>query len=193
MKLYTHRAPETLGHPDDWRTLAACAGMAELFIPRDERNADSSEPKRICRGCPVKTTCLTEAMKEEKGADQHRRAGVRGGLNPAERAALHRRRAAGRGTTVEEAMATALSSGPTLREFYDKRTAPAADGHKKWTVSSTTHTFKGRIYTPMKIAFIVGHGREPTGIVRAACGMTGCVAPEHLTDDEMRRARKAAA
>ncbi|WP_217514867.1 WhiB family transcriptional regulator [Streptomyces lunaelactis] len=90
MKLYHRRAPEGLDRRDDWRDFAACAGLGDLFLPRDERNASSAEQKRICAGCPVKTDCLNAAMKEEGSVDQFRRAGVRGGLTPTERAGLAR-------------------------------------------------------------------------------------------------------
>ncbi|MFF3622363.1 WhiB family transcriptional regulator [Streptomyces sp. NPDC002467] len=73
---------------DNWRDRAACIGQADVFLPRDERYANPAKARRICGGCPVREACLAAAMEEEEKSDQYRRAGIRGGLDPLERAAL---------------------------------------------------------------------------------------------------------
>lgn len=232
----TNRAPDTLDRQDDWRDHAACSGLGDIFLPRDERNASSAEPKRICAGCPVRTECLDAAMDEEGSVDQFRRAGVRGGLTPAERAALARRRGTvaeltaveqrreeaqaktgkaidmirqGGATDSQIAAAVGLSShtigkirrelgipvhaiAKTPQQTYAERTEPVDGGHVRWTGISQQATLNGRTYTPGRLAFLIGHGREPEGWVQASCGWTGCVAGEHLTDRLMReQARQA--
>lgn len=238
MKHYTRRAPEGLDPKDNWRDHAACIGKGEIFLPRDERNGSSTEPKRICAGCPVQHQCLDAAMKEEGGVDQFRRAGVRGGLTPAERAAAANRRGPatlvdltaverrreetqartgkaidmirkGGATDSQVAAAVGLSShtvgkirrelgipvhtvAKTPEETYAERTETVDGGHVRWTGISQQATLNGRTYTPGRLAFLIGHGREPEGWVQAACGWTGCVNPEHLTDRPMReQARQA--
>ncbi|MFF8716203.1 WhiB family transcriptional regulator [Streptomyces sp. NPDC015184] len=85
-------APDTLPRPRDWADEAACRGYADVFLPpRTEANASPGLAREICAGCLVIEECLIAAMQEEGGADQYRRAGVRGGLTPVERAHLARR------------------------------------------------------------------------------------------------------
>jgi transcription factor WhiB len=238
MKHYTRRAPEGLDPKDNWRDHAACIGKGNIFLPRDEHHAPTTEPKKICAACPVRLPCLEAAMKEEGTADQFRRAGVRGGLTPAERAALGRRTATGaveRLTAAEQAReeaqakngqaidmirkggatdsqvaaAVGLSSHTigkirrelgipvqpvpkTIEETYAERTETVDGGHVRWTSVSQQATLNGRTYTPARLAFLLGHGREPEGWVYVSCDRPGCVEPEHLTDRPMReQARQA--
>jgi WhiB family transcriptional regulator, redox-sensing transcriptional regulator len=51
-----------------------------------------TEAKRICQACPVRTWCLNTTMNTEGKKGAENRHGIRGGLTPVERAALHRRR-----------------------------------------------------------------------------------------------------
>ncbi|WP_051338601.1 WhiB family transcriptional regulator [Streptomyces flavidovirens] len=83
----------TLPRARHWSDAAACAQHPDLFIPENDGDPDYTTAKRICRACPVIEQCLTAAMAEEKGADRHVRAGVRGGLTPGERARKHRQEA----------------------------------------------------------------------------------------------------
>lgn len=238
MKHYTRRAPEGLDRRDDWRDHAACTGLGDLFLPRDEHHAPTTEPKKICAGCPVQQQCLDAAMKEEGGVDQFRRAGVRGGLTPAERAAaanqrgpatlvdltaVERRREEtqartgkaidmirkGGVTDSQVAAAVGLSShtigkirrelgipvhivAKTPEETYAERTETVDGGHVRWTATSQQATLNGRTYTPARLAFLLGHGREPEGWVYVSCDRPGCVALTHLTDRLMReQARQA--
>ena len=68
----------------DWTVRAACKGTDpdELFV----QGAAQNRAKLICRGCPVRTECLADAL------DNGNEFGVWGGLTERERRALLRRR-----------------------------------------------------------------------------------------------------
>lgn len=72
----------TLTH---WSEHAACTTKTTLFDA--EGRTEYTAAKKICRTCPVISTCLNSAMQEEGEAAAKHRACVRGGLSPAERAA----------------------------------------------------------------------------------------------------------
>ena len=58
-----------------WRQDAACLGLdTELFFPVDDRAASVEPPRRVCRGCPVRATCLADVLATE---DPARRFGIR--------------------------------------------------------------------------------------------------------------------
>ena len=67
----------------DWTTRAACKGTDpdELFV----QGAAQNRAKLICRGCPVRTECLADAL------DNGIEFGVWGGMTERERRALLRR------------------------------------------------------------------------------------------------------
>ena len=69
---------------NDWTTRAACKGTDpdELFV----QGAAQNHAKLICRGCPVRTECLADAL------DNAIDFGVWGGMTVRERRALRRRR-----------------------------------------------------------------------------------------------------
>jgi WhiB family transcriptional regulator, redox-sensing transcriptional regulator len=68
----------------DWTVRAACKGTDpdELFV----QGAAQNRAKLICRGCPVRTECLADAL------DNRIEFGVWGGMTERERRALLRRR-----------------------------------------------------------------------------------------------------
>ena len=68
----------------DWTTSAACrtTDPDELFV----QGAAQNRAKLICRGCPVRTECLADAL------DNRIEFGVWGGMTERERRALLRRR-----------------------------------------------------------------------------------------------------
>src|SRR5580704_14512713 len=68
----------------DWTLRAACRGVApdELFTS----GAAQHRAKSVCRGCPVRTECLADAL------DNRVEFGVWGGLTERERRSLLRRR-----------------------------------------------------------------------------------------------------
>src|SRR5260370_37907429 len=69
----------------DWTARAACKGSDpdELFV----QGAAQNRAKLICRGCPVRTECLADAL------DNRIEFGVWGGMTERERRALPPRRA----------------------------------------------------------------------------------------------------
>ena len=80
--------PTTATTDTRWRDDAACVGLdTELFFPVDDRAASVETPRRVCRGCPVRTACLADALATE---DPARRFGIVGGTTPGERRTLHR-------------------------------------------------------------------------------------------------------
>jgi WhiB family redox-sensing transcriptional regulator len=76
-------------HRPDWRDNAACRDAdPDLFFPADDirsARAQVKTAKLICRGCPVRTTCLSWAL----GSGQEH--GIWGGLTEDERRWLRRR------------------------------------------------------------------------------------------------------
>lgn len=76
----------------EWIRHAACTRTdPELFFPVSAEGAGDHQRRRaarVCAGCPVRAQCLDYALESGQ------RAGVWGGLDERERAALRRRRAA---------------------------------------------------------------------------------------------------
>ena len=68
---------------EDWAPSAACrqASPDALFV----RGAEQNKAKLLCKGCPVRTECLAEAL------DNQIEWGVWGGMTERERRALLRR------------------------------------------------------------------------------------------------------
>jgi hypothetical protein len=81
------RHPRTLGTLSrDWRTRAACQGTdLEAFF------SDAADTQRqalgVCRRCPVRVTCLQDAMGWSESSD-YTLVGVAGGLTSVQRRAL---------------------------------------------------------------------------------------------------------
>ena len=70
-----------------WRDNALCAETdPELFFLITE--GATRQAKSVCKGCPVRTECLSEAMESEMETGY--RFGVYGGLDPSERSRLAR-------------------------------------------------------------------------------------------------------
>jgi WhiB family redox-sensing transcriptional regulator len=64
----------------NWRKRAACLGMeTNLFYTHP------TKAQRICRGCPVRTECLEDALAVEVHLDKRSLTGVRGGKSPWQR------------------------------------------------------------------------------------------------------------
>lgn len=49
-----------------WTDSAACAEVGQELYFSDEQGAHYVEGKRICRTCPVRLQCLTEAVRNEE-------------------------------------------------------------------------------------------------------------------------------
>ena len=80
---------------EDWAPAAACRESQPdaLFV----RGAEQNKAKLVCKGCPVRTECLAEAL------DNQIEWGVWGGMTERERRALLRRRPTASWRTVLEA------------------------------------------------------------------------------------------
>jgi hypothetical protein len=80
-----------------WQNSAACrtAPDDELWFPDSYTSpaglAAVEEAKSICAWCPVRPTCLREAIANEGARSADGRSGIRGGMTPSERVAEHRR------------------------------------------------------------------------------------------------------
>lgn len=75
----------------EWHDQAACRGMGdELFFPPSEGGALGvarvAEAKAVCAGCPVRVTCLADALTRESPSARY---GVYGGLSAVERGRLY--------------------------------------------------------------------------------------------------------
>lgn len=90
---------------DDWRRAAACTGHdPELFFPIGNSGpaaAQTEAARQVCRGCPVRLTCLEWALRER--VDD----GVWGGLSDEERRSLRRQRRRRDAANVREQVAAA--------------------------------------------------------------------------------------
>lgn len=71
-----------------WRDDAVCAEIdQDMFFP--ELGDNGYQPRKVCNEmCFVREACLDSAMLEEQGLSRALRFGIRGGLGPAQRAAL---------------------------------------------------------------------------------------------------------
>lgn len=83
------------------------------------------------------------------------------------------------------------------QDLFRRRTAAAADGHLTWTGHVANNgvpmlCWAGRKFTAYRLAFIMRYGRQPVGQVRPGCGFHGCVAPDHVQDQPMRKRDRAA-
>lgn len=181
MTHHPYQVPETAARAWHWRDDAACQGRGPLFLPGIDHGpaylASTAAAKGVCASCPVRITCLDDAMATEGGGDERARAGVRGGLTPKDRAGRYRRQLRG------------AAEPRTLLDQYLRRTEALDGGHVRWTVNTTYIVQEGRKYTGAQLAWALATNRKPEGLLRAACGLAGCVAAEHLTDEVMRDAR----
>lgn len=80
----------------------------------------------------------------------------------------------------------------TLEQKWATRTRLVAGGHMRWTGSlrggMPNLVYLQRNHSARRIAFQIGHQRQPVGRVLPGCEHAWCVAPEHATDEPMRRA-----
>jgi WhiB family redox-sensing transcriptional regulator len=76
-----------------WWTSAECntgdAALLDVMVPDGRGNAIYRDALAICRRCPVIDDCREDALATESGSH---RFGMRGGLTPAERVEVDRRR-----------------------------------------------------------------------------------------------------
>lgn len=80
----------------------------------------------------------------------------------------------------------------TLEQKWATRTKPVAGGHMQWTGSlrggMPNLVYLQRNYSARRVAFEIGHDRQPVGRVLTSCDYSWCIAPGHATDEPMRRA-----
>ncbi|MEU4947675.1 WhiB family transcriptional regulator [Streptomyces lavendulae] len=85
----------------------------------------------------------------------------------------------------------------TRQSVFDAHARPVDGGHVEWGRMPASGrpqvAVQGVYYTIPRLAFILGHGREPDGHVKANCGHHGCIAWQHLTDKAIRAAARVAA
>lgn len=180
MSHYTSAVPDT-EPAREWLEQAACRGIDPDTMYPGNDTGGIAKAKAVCRPCPVWRACLLDAIATDDL--QH---GIRGGMRPDERRAAARQMA----TSGTVPVATPKSSKPrmprpkSLADAFRQRTRRTNDGHVLW-VGFTRLRFQGRKYTAWQVAFIVGHGREPEGLVRSMCGKE-CFRREHLTDAVLR-------
>ena len=173
---------DTAQRKPDWRTFAACLGLGDTMFP-DSNTKGIEHAKAVCRSCPVVDDCLQFAL------DEGIPAGIFGGLTEVERAGLrrstHRHSLSAEDAAKKAAKAREPKKPRTLRSIFDDNTKPLEGGHLAWTGADKTH-FHGRVYTPKQVAFITDRGHYAEGRVNAVCGVSECVLPAHLTDQEER-------
>lgn len=82
--------------------------------------------------------------------------------------------------------------GPTgatsYEELFWRRAIPTDDGHLIWpnTTTAIRIAHEGTKRSAYRIAFSLAHAREPVGHVMTGCGITGCVHPRHVEDQQIR-------
>lgn len=178
-------------HGDHWRDQALCATpqfkrQAELWFPHPTNQEAIRTAKNVCNTCPVREACLAAAMAEEAGQGRDKRFGIRGGTTESERLTAYRQAKKADGKP-QPAKQQHLPRPTTLTEAFARRTQRTADGHVIWRGFEYIQ-FQGQRYSAMQAAFIVGHGRNPEGVVRRiACGVE-CFRWDHLTDAVIRNA-----
>ncbi|OYP14024.1 hypothetical protein CFC35_05520 [Streptomyces sp. FBKL.4005] len=172
-----------------WHQHAACRadGISPDVMFPDNDKTEIERAKAVCRGCSVWKECLLDAL-----ATGDTEWGIRGGLRPEERrkiantGVLPKPAAPAPARTPKPAKrATAHEEPPkTLAEAFARRTVRTDDGHVIWYGAKQIR-FQGVQYTALRVAFAVGHGREPEGPLRRTCGRN-CYRADHLTDARIR-------
>ncbi|MGX1248614.1 hypothetical protein RKD48_001125 [Streptomyces ambofaciens] len=162
-----------------WRDQAACRTEdPDLFFPAGTEGPSSlqiEKAKAVCRRCPVAEACLAYAFNHPVND------GIFGGLTAGERRTIVRRHMRGRPAPKYTRPAASLA------EAVERRTTPTDDGHLLW--NGVPHVaFRGQRYTGTRAVFLLGHGREPIGILRRTCDEPNCVHHEHLADEVIRDA-----
>lgn len=181
------RAPETLEPDDMWREQAACAAPwfaddRDMWFAEDTDRATVRAAKKVCKTCPVRDICLAKAKAEEEGKGRQNRWGIRGGLT-----ARQRWNADHNITPGPQREPIPIISYDSHQHAYDA--CVLADGdHLVW-VGGNEIRVGGVRYSPNQTAWWVTRNAAPVGRVFTDCNRSSCV--KHLTDQDMRDARKA--
>jgi hypothetical protein len=92
----------------------------------------------------------------------------------------------------EDLPPVARKTGRSLEEKWTANARPTTGGHMRWAGfrrdGTPALTHQQRKHSARRIGFQIGHGRKPIGRVLPGCGRAWCIAPEHATDEPMRRA-----
>ena len=85
----------------------------------------------------------------------------------------------------------------SAEDLWRARVEEINGGHMRWTGYTSSSGVPlvrhgGRLHTAYRIAWRIRTGRDPDGYVRPMCGMSGCVAPNHVDDTATRRRNAAA-
>ncbi|MFG2269094.1 WhiB family transcriptional regulator [Streptomyces chartreusis] len=182
MSHYSGSVPDT-EPARKWLAKAACRAEGvdpdEMFPDNNTKAIDKA--KRICRPCPVWRECLLDSIRV--GETEF---GIRGGLKPEERRQLADSINAGDTVTLPKPKAKKFREArpETLAEAVRRRTVRSSEGHLLWNGAAGLR-FQNVRYTALQAAFIVGHSREPVGMVRRTCGEE-CYRADHLTDTVIR-------
>ncbi|MCP3758190.1 WhiB family transcriptional regulator [Streptomyces sp. TBY4] len=209
-----HADTEPAGH---WAELARCKNRLAEF------EASEDAARSICMACPVRIQCLADALDEEGQATAGYRDGIRGGLDPRERAALARGEqpvpddTPGNREEAEKFLRAATLCDRLVTEMRRKMGLPVVADPQKTPLKPLTLQERfdrrtqpgddghllwtglpglmtaGRTTSGVIVAFELGYGRPPEGQARATCGQARCVAWQHLADRSMREALAAAA
>ncbi|MCY0960821.1 WhiB family transcriptional regulator [Streptomyces sp. H27-H5] len=180
-------APDTLGRAEDWQDKALCRTVVvdpEAFFPTGRAAAGQQQiddAKTFCMSCPVRMACALAALTG--GYDN----GVWGALDEVQRRRILRTDSDDRRQAIRDEWAR-LRFDPHF-DAYAKRTEQEDNGHVRWLMKSTSVTVLGRNWTPAQLALTISQRRPPQGAVKTTCGRPGCVAPEHVADDVVRRSR----
>ncbi|QDN57350.1 WhiB family transcriptional regulator [Streptomyces sp. S1D4-20] len=169
----------------NWRHQAACLTKdPELWFPAGDSGPylhTIEQAKAICAACPVTAACLQYALTE--GIDS----GIFGGLNEKERRSIRRtaRRQKAPLTQVAARKKAKPARPTTMRGIFNAGATPLPHGHAAWTTTRKIH-FQGQVFTPKQFAFTLDRGRAPEGRVTSECGVTNCILPAHLKDQQER-------
>lgn len=170
---------------NDWRNAARCRDEdPELFFPIGESAGaaiQAEEAKAVCGRCPVTDECLRWAL------DERIEEGIFGALTGPERRSTHRRQARRSRLTPMTHATTQQDRPKTLEEAFNRRAHGTDDGHTTWE-GSPTFKFQGAVHNALRVAFTLGHGREPEGPVDRTCCSRNCYTPAHLIDTVLRDA-----
>lgn len=75
-------------------------------------------------------------------------------------------------------------------DLFWRRAQPIDGGHLLWPAytprNGSVIKHGGIRHSVHRIAFRIGHGREPVGRVLTGCDRAGCVHPRHVEDQRMR-------
>ncbi|WP_328739906.1 WhiB family transcriptional regulator [Streptomyces erythrochromogenes] len=153
--------PHADSAPDaHWQQRAACVGRLLEF--------ESSEAiaRAMCGVCPVKGRCLDEALLEEGAVSPAYRDGVRGGLNPTERAAL---------------------------TGYRQHRKAATGGHIAGDIDEAERLLQAGELSDQDIARRTGLGRDSVGKLRRSLHLLPAGGPQAATPQEALERRTRAA